>query len=175
MATKPTPGGSDGTYGTELNEFLDVSLASDGKIKDGAVFSTSAAPTVDAGLANKKYTDDRVGFRDRGDAAIPDFQVGDLITDAVFHDLDLSSIIASGAKSVVLRLIVTDDAAGSFIQFRNKDGTAGENKIAIRTQVSGVAIDGDIIVACDSSRVIQYSASDTTFNRIDIIVGGWWF
>lgn len=59
MAAKPTPGGSDGTYGTELNEFLDVSLASDGKVKDGAVFSTSAAPTVDAGVANKKYVDDQ--------------------------------------------------------------------------------------------------------------------
>ncbi len=60
MATKPTPGGSDGTYGTELNAFLDVSIASDGKIKDGAVFSSSAAPTVDAGVANKKYTDDQI-------------------------------------------------------------------------------------------------------------------
>ena len=58
MATKPTPGGSDGTYGTELNAFLDVSLDADGKIKDGAVFSTSAAPTVDAAVANKKYVDD---------------------------------------------------------------------------------------------------------------------
>ena len=57
MATKPTPGGSDGTYGTELNAFLDESLASDGKVKDGAVFSTSAAPTVDAGVANKLYND----------------------------------------------------------------------------------------------------------------------
>lgn len=60
MATKPTPGGSDGTYGTEMNAFLDVSLASDGKVKDGAVFSTSAAPSVDAGVANKKYVDDTV-------------------------------------------------------------------------------------------------------------------
>ena len=59
MAAKPTPGGSDGTYGTELNEFLDVSLADDGKVKDGAVFSTSAAPSVDAGVANKKYVDDQ--------------------------------------------------------------------------------------------------------------------
>ena len=58
MATKPTPGGSDGTYGTEMNAFLDVSLASDGKVKDGAVFSTSAAPTVDAGVTNKKHVDD---------------------------------------------------------------------------------------------------------------------
>ena len=46
MATKPTPGGSDGTYGTELNAFLDVSLASDGKIKDGAVLE-AATETAD--------------------------------------------------------------------------------------------------------------------------------
>lgn len=41
MAIKPTPGGSDGTYGTELNAFLDESLASDGKIKDGAVLAAA--------------------------------------------------------------------------------------------------------------------------------------
>ncbi len=60
MATKPTPGGSDGTWGTELNAHLAVSLAADGKVLDGAVFSTSAAPTVDAGVANKKYVDDQI-------------------------------------------------------------------------------------------------------------------
>ncbi len=60
MAVKPTPGGSDGTYGTELNAFLDVSLATDGKIADAAEQSTSAAPTTDVMLANKKYVDDRV-------------------------------------------------------------------------------------------------------------------
>ncbi len=59
MATRPTPGASAGTYGTELNAHLAISLASDGKILDGAVFSTSAAPTVDAGVANKKYVDDQ--------------------------------------------------------------------------------------------------------------------
>ncbi len=30
MATKPTPGGSDGTYGTELNAFLDIEHNADG-------------------------------------------------------------------------------------------------------------------------------------------------
>ncbi len=57
MAEKPTPGGSDGTYGTELNAFLDVSLDDDGKINDGAAQTTSAAPSADAELANKLYVD----------------------------------------------------------------------------------------------------------------------
>ncbi len=60
MATKPTPGGSDGTYGTELNAFLDESLASDGKIKTEALQTDSTAPVADAALTNKKYVDDLV-------------------------------------------------------------------------------------------------------------------
>lgn len=59
MAAKPTVGGSYNTHGTELNAFLDVSHASDGKIKDGAQQSSSAAPTTDAMIANKKYVDDQ--------------------------------------------------------------------------------------------------------------------
>ena len=60
MATKPTPGGSDGTYGTELNEFLDVSLASDGKVKTEALQTDATAPVADAAVANKKYVDDQI-------------------------------------------------------------------------------------------------------------------
>lgn len=63
MATKPTPGGSDGTYGTELNAFLDVSLASDGKVKTEALQTDSTAPTADAALTNKKYVDDQDATR----------------------------------------------------------------------------------------------------------------
>lgn len=58
MATKPTPGGSDGTYGTELNAFLDESLASDGKVKTEALQTDSTAPVADAAVTNKKYVDD---------------------------------------------------------------------------------------------------------------------
>ena len=68
MATKPTPGGSDGTYGTEMNAFLDVSMDNDGKINDGAEQTTSAAPTTDVQLANKKYIDDQIAAKTDGNA-----------------------------------------------------------------------------------------------------------
>jgi len=61
MAIFPADGGSDGTWGAELRAYHAISTdLATGKIKDGAVQVTSAAPTVDEGVANKKYVDDNV-------------------------------------------------------------------------------------------------------------------
>ena len=58
MALKPTPGASDGTYGTEMNAFLDVSLDVNGKIATEALQTDATAPVADAAIVNKKYVDD---------------------------------------------------------------------------------------------------------------------
>ncbi len=60
MATKPTPGASDGTYGTELNAFLAVSLDVNGKIATEALQTDATAPSADAAVVNKKYVDDQL-------------------------------------------------------------------------------------------------------------------
>lgn len=42
MAAKPTPGGSSGTWGTDLNAFLDVAHNTDGTLNAAAVTSASS-------------------------------------------------------------------------------------------------------------------------------------
>ncbi len=58
MATLPTVGGSENEW--ELNTYLLVAHAANGKIKTGALMASSTAPTANAGVANKKYVDDIV-------------------------------------------------------------------------------------------------------------------
>lgn len=112
---------------------------------------------------------------DRGDPAAADFTLATpLTTDGAYHDLDLSSIVPAGAKMVCLRVLVEDNAAGSYVRFRKNGNTNDLNYGEIYTQVSGVLNSADIIVACDVNRVIEYKATSTTFTGISITVKAWW-
>lgn len=112
-------------------------------------------------------------YYDRGDPAGYDYNEGDLTTDGVWRDLDLSSIVPDGARVVVLRIALADDATGSTLSFRKNGNANGYNSGSIRTQAIGVTVDGDIIVSCDSDRVIEYATTNTTFTTIRILVKGW--
>ena len=131
MATKPTPGGSDGTYGTELNAFLDVSLAADGKVKDGAVFSTSAAPSVDAGVANKKYVDDQdtadhpayTGGESHGDGSGLITKMGFDSGTSANESVTFGTAIPNGVVSINVQIKRTSGSAGgSSIRALSKSG-----------------------------------------------------
>jgi len=52
------PANGTENWNDAMKAHVEVSLASDGKVKDGAEFTTSAAPTTDVMVANKKYVDD---------------------------------------------------------------------------------------------------------------------
>jgi len=109
----------------------------------------------------------------RGDPASADFAVGNLTTNGVVQDLNLSGIISTGLKLVKLRVVVQDDAVGSIIEFRKKGNSNWVNDAACRTRVAGAPHDFDIEVECDASGIIEYLATNTTFDVIDIIVRGW--
>lgn len=109
----------------------------------------------------------------RGDPTSYDFQVGDLTTDGVWHDLDLSGIVPEGASAVILKLIVADDSATSEIHFRKKTGTTNLNQWSTKTRTVTFSKYQQGIVFCDTNRVIQYWASNTTWTTINLLVVGW--
>ena len=112
-------------------------------------------------------------YVDRGDAAVYDFLVGDLTTDGVKHDLDLSGIIPLGTKAVLLKMNIVDNLTGKYISVFKK-GYTGVNTAPIRTQAAGVITDGHFIVAVDNNRKCEYITSNTAFTGISILVTGWY-
>ena len=113
-------------------------------------------------------------FYDRGDPSSIDFTLSDFTTDEAWHDLDLSNIVPSGAKAVLLSLLIQDDKTLSWVMFR-KNGNINEYNVSTRrTQIIDVFVDADIIVSCDVNRVIEYKTENTTFTRLELKVRGWW-
>jgi len=116
----------------------------------------------------------RCDFFDRGDPSDFDFTITDFVTDGNAHDLDLSSIVPRGAKAVLIRVGIIDDAVSSWIYFYKKGNTNQFNASIIYCQVSNVAIWNDRIVIPDSNSKISYITYNTTFSGIYVIVAGWW-
>ena len=110
---------------------------------------------------------------DRGDPSDNDFAVGDLTTDGTWNDLDLSSIVPEDAIAVILKVTVTDNAASSLLQFRKNGNSNAKSDQRVRTQVADIPNHADMIVPCDTGRVIEYMATNTTWSTINITVAGW--
>lgn len=112
-------------------------------------------------------------YVDRGDPAAFDFQIGDLTLDGDMYDLNLSSIAPANTIIVHLRVAFQDVNEGTSVLFRKKGNSNEINLTILRMQVGGVTVDGDLWVACDSSRVIQYKCQGLAPSVFDITVRGW--
>lgn len=111
-------------------------------------------------------------FIDRGnDAGAADFT--SFTTDGSWHDLDLSSIVPSGAVAAVLRVQIKDDAAESILQFRKNGATSTYAIPGVMTQVANIMNEQVITVPCDEARAIEYKGTNTTFTSIEVDVIGW--
>lgn len=113
-------------------------------------------------------------FHDRGDPSGWDLVVGSMSTDGAWHDWDLSAIVPAGTTAVLLAVQVGDDAIDKSVAFRKNGNTNTFNAAQVRTQVANQMITVDVIVACDTNRVIEYWTSSNTFSNINILVRGYW-
>jgi len=94
-----------------------------------------------------------------------------------WYDLDLSSIIPSGARSVHLRCCATDSAAGKRLLFRRNGQSYEIQTECCISHVAGQNIYDNPIVGLDNNRIIEINSKDQNFNSwtsIYLTVLGWW-
>ena len=175
MATKPTVGGSDGTWGTELNDHLDVSLDADGKVDDGAEQTTSAAPGADAELANKKYADDlmatEVAARSFGVYTNQDSDNNAMLASHAYlanQDGTVTATVSSTANDQTLRGFVdtdTDPASGGDLLGANASYGTNKNYSITFPVASGKYF--EILTSMGGTLVIRWHPVGTLIKPTD--------
>lgn len=123
----------------------------------------------DAGAAGANGT----LYVDRGDPDAYDKTVGNFTTDGNWHDLDLSAIVPATAFAVHIKVTLDDEGVASNITIKKKGNTNYHNAFSLSTQVTGVPIMGEGVVACNGNQELEYSASNLTFDVLNFIVKGW--
>lgn len=124
---------------------------------------------------NTYWYQDIVIYHDRGDPAAVDFAVGALTISAAFVDLDLSAVVPAGTVAVHLHVQATNGLAGQSVTFRKNGNSNSINIAKVVCQVAAVQTAMDIVVPCDTSRIIEYLATNgNTFSVLNITVKGYW-
>ncbi len=134
-------------------------------VANGGTGQTTALPTY-------------MNFVDRGDPAAADYtETGSKAvfnTDGNWHDLDLSSVVPSGAYAILIQLAVQHTSASINFSLRKKGNSNSVNIATVRTQVASVSIVQQVVVTCDANRVIQYLGANSAYSSIVLTVVGWW-
>jgi len=111
-------------------------------------------------------------YIDRGDPADADFSQADLIQDNTWRLLDLSLVVGTGVKLLVIYTYFDNDVSLSYISFRQAGNSNPWNSDGVFNHVIGVAGYETILVICDADGKIEYK-SGSTDNKIDGSVRGW--
>jgi len=112
-------------------------------------------------------------YVDRGDLDDYDFSTGDLIKDANWHDLDLSSKIPIGTKLVVMLVELRASTGNKLLYLRQKGNSYDVNNSILVNQVTNTPMCGDMFVVPDVNRVIEYWISTATWTFIHLTVRGY--
>jgi len=112
---------------------------------------------------------------DRGDPASNDWNVGDLIKDGTWRDLDCSGIVPAGTTTIAFKVIMSNSVSISMDFHLRKNGNSNSvNEFRLTNQLIDVDISGFGIVPCDSSRFVEYNASDSDFwTTLSVVILGW--
>lgn len=117
-----------------------------------------------------------LGFIDRGDPSAVDWDLADFTVDTNWHDLDCSVTVPAGAKAILFQVrFAHSTVAGEFFYMR-KNGNVNTSNVSAVSIFSAVAINIDIIVPCDSNRIVEYKLLPPgvgSYDFLDITIKGW--
>jgi len=116
-----------------------------------------------------------LSFTDRGDPTAADLTQATLTKDSAWHDWDLSAIVPAGATAVLIRVLAVNTAAIGTLMFRKNGNANAINVARVDTQTTSGFVTADIVVPCDSGRMIEYYVGNVgTWAAISLTVAGWW-
>lgn len=110
------------------------------------------------------------GYVDRGDFNGYDFTHATMTFDGTERSLDLSSIIPAGAYAVSFKVVVKS-TAGNQIFFKKNGNTYDTNSLLVTATSATAYTSLWGVIACDSSRIINYKSSAMT--ECYIAITGW--
>ena len=113
-------------------------------------------------------------FVDRGDPAAWDFEKAALTTDGTWRTLDLSGIVPSTAKAIILMGHLMGNGVDWKIRFRTKGNSNEINHAGLETLRANVNRHRTAIVALCGSREIEYNADNQAWTTLNLSVRGWW-
>ena len=103
-----------------------------------------------------------------------DFQLSDFTLDASWNDLDLSSIVPSGAKAAIISVAIRSSTINEYLILRPNGDTGGYGRHIWRTQVADISCESTATVSLDANQVIEYfGSSGSSINIIGFTVTGW--
>lgn len=135
---------------------------------------------ITAELVDGQSIDNRIdtliaakGFVDRGDAAGFDFSTANFTKDGAAHDLDLSGIVPTSTKGIIIAGTIKDNLVGSNALFYTKGNANTNNAVLTRTQEANAYIEYEGMIKVDSNRKITYVCTNG-LDYVRLIVKGWW-
>lgn len=143
-------------------------------VKDSLINNTNLLALTNASeTALHSHAAGGGGYTSRGDPNAWDKQVGDFTTNGAWHDLDLSSIVSAGAKLIYVWVRLRDDLINAEINFRKNGNSNAFNSPKVHVNIVNIYTHDKIWIECDTDRIIEYLATNTTFDTIDFVVMGW--
>jgi len=114
-----------------------------------------------------------IQWLDRGDIASVDFNISTLTADGDWHDLDISAIVGTGEKLVVIESNLKDNAGGKEMLVRTKGNVNEINISPCGTIKADKTCSRNLLLSTNENGVVQYKIESGIWEITDLTVRGW--